>query len=179
MKMAGMNDMLVEYFCGHTISATDQAYFRITVDELRKTYKQYEKYLSISSTVDAEKLEQLEQKSKALEQNSQTNQGVITALLENGKSKDLQIASMFGTLTEIQNSLKNLNSEMDYHRLEDVARFVLAKAPTKDEMVSFLNKRQISDSILRRVELQCITFSTQCNRWVYVPENDIANLLTP
>ena len=36
LKMAGMNDMLVEYFCGHTIFATDQAYFRITVDELRK-----------------------------------------------------------------------------------------------------------------------------------------------
>lgn len=66
LKIAGMNNMLVEYFCGHTISDTDQAYFRLTVDELRKTYKLYEKYLSITSTVDTEKLEQLEQKAKVL-----------------------------------------------------------------------------------------------------------------
>lgn len=177
LKMAGMNDMLVEYFCGHTISATDQAYFRITVDELRKTYKQYEKYLSITSTVDAEKLEHLEQKAKVLEQNSQSNQGVIVALLENGKTKDLQIANMTGILTQIQDNLNSLNREMDYHRLEDVARFVMAKAPTKEEMSSFLQRRQISQSIFQRAELQCIAFSLEANKWLYIPENDIAKLL--
>src|SRR5208283_4665418 len=98
------NNTLVEYLCGHTISATDKAYFRLTVDELRKTYKQYEKYLSITSSVDTEKLEELEEKAKVLEQNSQNNQGVITALLQNGKTKDLQIANMTGLLTQIQDN---------------------------------------------------------------------------
>jgi len=36
---------------------------------------------------------ELEQKAKVLETNSQNNQEVITALLENGKNKDLQISS--------------------------------------------------------------------------------------
>jgi hypothetical protein len=57
-------------------------------------YKQYEKYLSITGMVDTEKLEELEQKAKLLEQNSNTNQGVITALLENGKNKDAQVNNM-------------------------------------------------------------------------------------
>ena len=120
--MAGMNNTLVEYFCGHTISATDKAYLRLTVDELRKTYKQYEKFLSITGVVDSEKLEELEQNAKVLEKNSQNNQGVITVLLESGKSKDLQIANMTGMLTQIQDNLNMLNNEMQYHRLEDLAK---------------------------------------------------------
>jgi hypothetical protein len=119
----------------------------------------------------------LEQKAKVLETNSQSNQGIITALPENGKNKDVQIATMTGLLTQIQDNLNCLNREMDYHRLEDVARFVMAKAPTKEEMASFLKKRQISGSIFQRIELQCISFSPQTNTWVYLPENDSANLL--
>ena len=87
-----------------------------------------------------------------LEQNSQNNQGVITALLENGKNKDLQIANMTGMLTQIQDNLNSLNNEMDYHRMEDVARFVMAKAPDREEMNSFLSRRQISQSIFQSVE---------------------------
>ena len=179
LKMAGLNDTLVEYFCGHTISATDKAYLRLTVDELRKTYKQYEKYLSITGVVDSEKLEKLEQKAKMLEQNSQSNQGVITALLENGKNKDVQIANVTGLLTQIQDTLNSLNREMDYHRMEDVARFVMIQAPSREEMVSFLNRRQISQSIFQRSELQCIVFSPEANKWLYIEENDIAKLLIP
>lgn len=179
LKMAGMNNTLVEYLCGHTISATDKAYFRLTVDELRKTYKQYEKYLSITSAVDTEKLEELEQKAKVLETNSQNNQGIITALLENGKTKDLQITNMAGLLTQIQDNLNSLNREMDYHRMEDVARFVMAQAPDKEEMNSFLSRRQINQSIFQRIELQCIVFSPEANRWIYIKENDIAKLLAP
>ena len=138
-----------------------------------------EKYLSITSAVDSEKLEELEQKAKVLEQNSQNNQGVITVLLENGKNKDLQIANMTGILAQIQDNLNSLNREMDYHRMEDVARFVLAQAPDKEAMNSFLKRRQISQSIFQRVELQCIVFSPEANRWVYIEENDTAKLLTP
>ena len=81
-------------------------------------------------------------------------------------------------LTQVQESLTKLNNEMDYHRLEDIARYVMSKDPTREEMTSFLNRRQISETIFRRPELQCIVFSPQANRWVYIPENDSANLLT-
>jgi hypothetical protein len=67
---------------------------------------------------------------------------------------------------------------MDYHRLEDVVRFVIAKAPTKEEMNGFLQIRQISQSIFQRSELQCIIFSLEASKWVYIKENDIARLLT-
>jgi len=146
--------------------------------ELRKTYKQYEKYLSITGVVDSEKLEELEQKAKVLEQNSRNNQEVVTVLLENGKNKDLQIANMTGLLTKIQDNLNSLNREMDYHRLEDVARFVMVKAPTTEEMNSFLSRRQISQSIFQRVELQCIVFSPEANKW-YTLRKTTAKLLTP
>ena len=178
LKLTGMNNTLVEYMSGHSISPTEKAYLRLTTDELRRLYKQHEKHLSIRAMVDSEKLEELEQKAKVLEQNSQNNQGVVAALLENGRTKDMQINNMTNFLSQVQESLNKLNNEMDYHRLEDIARYVMSKAPTKEEMTSFLNRRQISETILRRPELQCVVFSPQANRWIYVPENDSAKLLT-
>jgi len=64
----------------------------------------------------------------------------------------------------------------DFHRLEKVAMFVLANAPTAKEMDSFLRGNHISQTLLSRVELHCIAFSSQIKRWVYVPENDSAKL---
>ncbi|MGD0644477.1 MAG: hypothetical protein ABSA75_06180 [Candidatus Bathyarchaeia archaeon] len=93
------------------------------------------------------------------------------------KTKDLRIANMTGMLTQIQDNLNSLNREMDYYRLEDVARFVMIKAPSSEEMNSFLSRRQISPSIFQRVELQCIVFSPEANKWVYIRENDIVKLL--
>src|SRR3990170_3266364 len=61
-----------------------------------------------------------EQKAKMLEQNSQNNQGVVAALLENGRTKDSQINNMTNFLSQVQESLNKLNNEMDYHRLEDI-----------------------------------------------------------
>jgi hypothetical protein len=177
LKTAGMNNTMVEYLCGHTISSTEKAYLRVTTDELRKMYKQYEKYLSITGMVDTEKLEELEQKAKLLEQNSNTNQGVINALLENGKNKDVQVNNMATLLAQVQESLNKINDEMNFHRLEDIARFVSAKSPTREEMVNFLRRRQISENIFARTELQCVVFAPQTNTWVYIQENDSANLL--
>lgn len=177
LKLAGMNNTLVEYMSGHAISPTEKAYLRMTTDELRRLYKQHEKHLSINAMVDSEKLEELEQKAKTLEQNSQNNQGVITALLENGRTKDAQINNMTTLLTQVQESLNKINDEMNFHRLEDVARFVAAKAPTKEEMADFLKRRQISEDILKRPELDCITFSTKTNAWLYNAEDDSAKLL--
>ena len=54
---------------------------------------------------------------------------------------------MTGMLTQIQENLSNLNSQMQYHRMESVARYVMAQAPTAEEMSIFLNRRQISQSI--------------------------------
>jgi NCAIR mutase (PurE)-related protein len=128
--------------------------------------------------IDSEKIDELEQKAKALEQNSQNNQGIITALLENGKNKDQQVNNMATLLSQVQESLNRINDEMNFHRLEDVARFVAAKAPTREEMTNFLSKRQISQNIFQRSELNCIAFSPETNTWTYSPENDLANLLT-
>jgi len=41
------------------------------------------------------------------------------------------------------------------------------------------SRRGISQSIFQRVELQCIVFSPEANRWMYDKENDIAKLLAP
>jgi integrase/recombinase XerD len=178
LKMNGVNNTLVEYLAGHTIPPTEKAYLRLTTDELRKIYKQHEKHLSITQMIDSEKIDELEQKAKALEQNSQNNQGIITALLENGKNKDQQVNNMATLLSQVQESLNRINDEMNFHRLEDVARFVAAKAPTREEMTNFLSKRQISQNIFQRSELNCIAFSPETNTWTYSPENDLANLLT-
>jgi hypothetical protein len=92
--------------------------------------------------------------------------------------EDLQINNMTALLSQVQESLNKLNNEMEYHRLEDIARYVMAKAPTREEMTTFLNRRHTSESIFRRPELQCIIFSPQTNRQVYNPENDSSHLLT-
>ena len=84
--------------------------------------------------VDSEKLDELEHKAIILEQNSQNNQGVVNAFLENGKNKDLQINKMNTFLTRVQESLTKLNNEMDYHRREDIARYIMVKVPTREEM---------------------------------------------
>jgi hypothetical protein len=128
--------------------------------------------------VESEKLEELEQKAKVFEQRSNNNQGVITVLLESGKTKDLQITSMTGMLTQIQDNLNRLTNEFDYHRLEDVARFVMAKAPTAEEMNSFLNRRQINQSIFQRPELQCSLFSRSKQMGIHQGKRP-AKLLSP
>lgn len=184
LKLAGMNNTVVEYLVGHTISDTEKAYFKSTIDELRATYKKYEKYLSISGTVDNQKLEELENKSKTFEQETKNNQGIIQALMQNSNYKDAQIGNMTGQLTsvttlmsQVQESLAKLNEDMNFHKLEDVARFVAFSAPSRDELSNFMRKRQISDTILRRVELQCLSFSPEANRWLYSREDDIFNLI--
>jgi hypothetical protein len=80
-------------------------------------------------------------------------------------------------LTQVQESLAKINDEQDFHRLEDTARFVAAKSPTREELNNFMVKRQIPQNIFRRVELQCITFSVQANRWLYSREDDTFNLI--
>ena len=86
-------------------------------------------------------------------------------MLENGRSKDLQITQMTGLLTQVQESLEMINGELVFHRLEDIVRFVAAKTPTREEMTSFLNRRLLNEYIFRRPELQCIVFSPEVNRW--------------
>lgn len=177
LKMAGANNTLVEYFCGHSINPTEKAYLRLTTDELRKTYKQYEKYLSLSGIVDNQKLEALENKSKTFEEEAKKNKSFIEILYQNSSYKDAQINNMTALLTQVQESLAKINDEQDFHRLEDVARFVAAKTPTREEMTNFLRRRQINENIFRRPELNCIFFSSQTNTWIYAQEDDTANLL--
>jgi integrase len=191
LKMAGMNNTLVEYFSGHTISPTEKAYLRLTTDELKKTYKQYEKFLSISNNIDTQKIEELETKTKTFETETKNNQSIIKALMQNSDYKDIQInglntqisntngqlTSLTSLLTQVQDTLSKLNEDMDFHRLEDIARFVAAKAPTRQELYDFMTKRQIPQTILRRIELQCIAFSIESNRWIYQHEEDKANLI--
>jgi hypothetical protein len=184
LKLANMNNTLVEYFCGHSISPTEKAYMNFDVEELRKNYKQFEKYLSINAIVDHQKIEELENKSKTFEQESKNNQGIIQALMQNSNYKDAQINNMNGQLSsvstllsQVQDSLTKLNGDMDFHKLEDIARFVASKAPTREEMTNFLTKRQINENIFRRTELNWITFSPQTNTWIYTADNDTSNLL--
>jgi integrase/recombinase XerD len=184
LKLANMNNTLVEYFCGHSISPTEKAYMNFDVEELRKSYRQFEKYLSINALADHQKLVELENKSKTIEQESKSNQGIIQALMQNSNYKDAQINNMNGQLTsvstllvQVQESLNRINDEMSFHKLEDIARFVAAKSPTREEMIIFLSKRQISKNIFRRPELNCIVFSSQTNTWVYTADNDTSNLL--
>jgi hypothetical protein len=72
--------------------------------------------------------------------------------------------AMTGLLAQVQESLGKTNNEMALHRLELIAAFVAAKAPTSEELSSFLNRLQISESILQRPELQCVLFSPETNR---------------
>ncbi len=177
LKLAGMNNVAVELLCGHTISILDSAYSQFSLEELRNLYKKFEKHLSITGMVDTEKIEALEIKSQTLEQQSKNSQGVISALLENGRNKDQQVNNMATLLSQVQESLNRINDEMNFHKLEDIARFVAAKSPTREEMTNFLTKRQINESIFRRAELNCIAFSPQTNTWVYTADNDTSNLL--
>jgi hypothetical protein len=52
--------------------------------------------------------------------------------------------------TQVQDEqLGNLNSAIDFIRLEDIIRFVNAKCPSREEMFDYLKKRQIDPAILR------------------------------
>jgi len=104
--------------------------------------------------------------------------------MQNSNYKDAQINNMNGQLTsvstllvQVQESLNRINDEMNFHKLEDIARFVAAKSPTREEMIIFLSKRQINENIFRRPELNCIAFSSQTNTWIYTADNDTSNLL--
>lgn len=169
LKTAGMNNTAVEYLCGHTVPETEKAYWQVRTDELKRLYKKYEKYLSVSGMVDTEKLE-------ALEQETKRRGDLIEVLLENSKLKDQKIAQLANTLNEIKNELSRLDSELDFHRMEQIARFVRAKAPTKQEFEQFMNKRNISSAILKRIELQCVVYDEKDKRWHYLETLDTYKL---
>ena len=177
LKLAGMNNVAVELLCGHTVSILDSAYSQFSLEELRNLYRKFEKHLSVTGMVDTEKIDALEVKSQTLEQQSKNSQGVISALLENGRNKDLQINNMTTLLTKVQDSLMKLNEDMDFHKLEDIARYVAVKAPTRQELNDFMVKRQIPQSILRRDELHCITYSLTSDQWLYSKDDDDFNLI--
>jgi hypothetical protein len=80
-------------------------------------------------------------------------------------------------LTQFQDALAKLNEDMDFHRLEDIARFIAAKAPTREELNNFMAKRQIPQSILKRIELECVNYSPKSNQWLYSREEDTCNLI--
>lgn len=108
LKMAGINNTIVEYFAGHTISPTEKAYLRLTTDELRKIYKQYEKFLSINNQVDNQKIQELETKTKTFEEQSMSNQSIIKALMQNSNYKDAQISNLNNQIVNTNGQLTNL-----------------------------------------------------------------------
>ena len=111
LKLAGMNNVAVELLCGHTVSVIDSAYSQFSLEELRNLYKKYEQHLSVTGMIDTDKIEALEIKSQTLEQQSRNNQGVIEALLENGRNKDIQVNNMAALLSQVQESLNRINDE--------------------------------------------------------------------
>lgn len=66
---------------------------------------------------------------------------------------------------------------MRFHRLEDVTRFVAAKASTKQELNDFMVKRQIPQNILRRDELDRIKYSLKSDQWLYCKDDYNFNLI--
>jgi len=164
LKTNGMNNMAVEYLAGHSLSTTEQAYWQVRTEELRKMYKQYMKHVSLSPQIGTEKLEILEYESKKKED-------VISALIENGKHKEQRITQLTTQLDKVSEVLGKVESEMDFIRIERIVRYVLSKAPTDTQLKEYLARRRISENILERVELDCLV----CNdkTWHYVPELDV------
>jgi integrase/recombinase XerD len=132
LKMAGMNNLIVEELCGHTLPGSQQPYWLCNIDELRKTYKEFEKYLSINGVADNQKLEELENKTKNFEQETKKNQNIIDELMENSKFKSAQInglnsqindtagqlSNVTNLLAQVQENLTKLNNEMNLLKLQ-------------------------------------------------------------
>ncbi|MEM3697842.1 MAG: site-specific integrase [Candidatus Bathyarchaeia archaeon] len=165
LKTAGCPNVAVEYMVGHAVPDTEKAYWQVRVEELKNLYKKYEKHISISGMIDTEKLETLEQDAKRKSE-------LIEVLLENGKLKDQKISELTQTLDQIKNQLNYLDSELDFHRMEQIARFVRAKAPTEQELQEFLNRKGLSPAMLKREELACISYDSKNNRWIYQEDSD-------
>lgn len=50
LKLAGCNDMAVEYMAGHKLDEVQTAYWRTRTEELMEMYSRYERYLSVFGT---------------------------------------------------------------------------------------------------------------------------------
>lgn len=163
LKTNGMNNTAVEYLAGHTLPTTEQAYWQVRTEELRKMYKKYMKHISLSPQLDTEKLEILEYESKKKED-------VISALIENGKHKEQRITQLTTQLDKVSEVLGNLESDLDIIKMERIVNYVISKAPSNTQLKEYLSGRKISENILERVELDCLV----CNgkTWHYTPELD-------
>ena len=163
LKTNGMNNMAVEYLAGHSLSSTEGAYWQVRTEELRKLYKKFMKYISLSPQLDSEKLELLEYESKKKED-------VISALIENGKAKEERISQLTNQLNKIGDVLGKVESDMDFIKMERIVSYVISKAPSDTQLKEYLTRRKISENVLERVELDCLV----CNEktWHYIPELD-------
>jgi hypothetical protein len=77
---------------------------------------------------------------------------------------------------QLEDQLGNLNSAIDFIRLEDIIRFVSAKCPLREEMFDYLSKRHIDPAILKRVELTCLIYDERIGRWHFLPEYDVCKI---
>jgi hypothetical protein len=131
----------------------------VSHDQLRGVYSRAMKDIVINGNgIKSKKLVELENAMNQLER-------------ENAASKT-RIDGLQKQTTELDDQLKNINSVIDFIRIEDTIRFVSAKCPTQEEMLDYLKKRQVDPAILRRPELYCLTYSQEAKRWHYLPDMD-------
>ncbi|MGD0071572.1 MAG: hypothetical protein ABSB71_08450 [Candidatus Bathyarchaeia archaeon] len=132
----------------------------ISQDQLRGIYQRAMKDTLINGNgVKAKKLIEIE---NAMSQLERENAAFKTRI--DGLQKQTQ---------EMDDQLKNINSVIDFIRIEDAIRFVSAKSPSQEEMLDYLKRRQVDPAILKRAELSCLTYSQQTKRWHYLPELDV------
>ncbi|MGD0070883.1 MAG: tyrosine-type recombinase/integrase [Candidatus Bathyarchaeia archaeon] len=159
MINSGVPDTIVDFWLGHEIGEMAEAYKTVQFQSLRKMYMEREHLISISNPkADDKKLVEIK---NAMDQLEKENAAFKTRI--DGLQKQTQ---------EMDAQLTNINSVIDFIRIEDTIRFVSTKCPTQEEMLDYLKRRQVDPAILRRPELSCLTYSRETKRWHYLPDMD-------
>lgn len=104
LKLAGMNDAVVEYMAGHNIGETQRAYWLARTDELRDLYEKHEVHLSVfAQKVEVQRLEKLEQ--RVLSKDDQ-----IRLLVENGRLKEEKLARLNSEVKELTRRMEGFEA---------------------------------------------------------------------
>jgi site-specific recombinase XerD len=180
-KLAGMAEIAVEYMSGHAISETDKAYWEASPTELAQLYqKHYHELRVLKPKFDEQKVRTLEKNVSTLQTDGAKRLGVIEYLERNGKDKDTKILALtkevdqlkqrVSSHDEVAKQMLNLKLDMELRKKEELVKYVIATAPTDQELKTFMQRRHIERHLLTDQDMQCV--SKDGDRWLYHSDLD-------
>ena len=180
-------EKIVQFWMGHVLAHQDEHYLTKDVEVHRKIYK--EKALPFlrlkPRIVDEQQIkvlaEELKKTKAELNEYKQlfgnlTPVQLLQKLGQNNIATAILSRASRDEIDRLYQALRDLQTELNLRKIQELVTFVMAKAPTDRELKEFMKRRRIGEQLMDeyREYLQCLVKID--DRWYYDKELDVLHL---